>query len=119
MNSSRITWWLAFGTAMTALPVSAQVTGCTDRARCGELSPLIPMQSTEAVHMGLVWKRGSDAPKLLFHSRFPEYGFANHKGYSTPEHIEALRCHGPCTIHRRSFRPVWELLFVQETIQGL
>lgn len=53
------------------------------------------------------------------HDRFPEYGFANHKGYSTPEHIEALRCHGPCTIHRRSFRPVWELLFVQETIQGL
>jgi ribonuclease HII len=53
------------------------------------------------------------------HDRFPEYGFANHKGYGTPEHIEALRCHGPCTIHRRSFRPVWELLFVQETIQGL
>ena len=53
------------------------------------------------------------------HERFPEYGFANHKGYSTPEHIEALRCHGPCTIHRRSFRPVWELLFVQETIQGI
>ena len=39
----------------------------------GEVSPLIPMQSAEAVHMGLVWKTGSDRPKLLYHARFPEY----------------------------------------------
>lgn len=43
------------------------------RAQCGEVSPLIPMQSAEAVHMGLVWKRNSPTPKILFHSRFPEY----------------------------------------------
>jgi hypothetical protein len=43
------------------------------RATCGEVSPLIPMQSTEAVHMGLVWKRNSPTPKILFHARFPEY----------------------------------------------
>jgi Galactose oxidase-like, Early set domain/Kelch motif len=42
-------------------------------ALCGEVSPLIPMQSTEAVHMGLVWKKNSDSPKILFHARFPEY----------------------------------------------
>ena len=42
-------------------------------ALCGEVSPLIPMQSTEAVHMGLVWKRSSTTPKILFHARFPEY----------------------------------------------
>jgi Galactose oxidase-like, Early set domain/Kelch motif len=40
---------------------------------CGEVSPFIPMQSTEAVHMGLVWKRNSPVPKILFHARFPEY----------------------------------------------
>jgi hypothetical protein len=45
----------------------------TSKARCGGVSPLIPMQSAEAVHMGLVWKKGSDAPKLLYHARFPEY----------------------------------------------
>ena len=39
----------------------------------GEVSPLIPMQSAEAVHMGLVWKKDSDRPKLLYHARFPEY----------------------------------------------
>ncbi len=34
---------------------------------------------------------------------YPEYGFAQHKGYPTPQHIAALRRHGPCPIHRRSF----------------
>lgn len=42
-------------------------------AVCGQVSPFIPMQSTEAVHMGLVWKRNSETPKILFHARFPEY----------------------------------------------
>lgn len=37
---------------------------------------------------------------------YPQYGFDNHFGYSTPEHFEALRTHGPCPIHRRSFAPV-------------
>jgi len=36
----------------------------------------------------------------------PGYGFAAHKGYSTPEHLAALRELGPCPIHRRSFTPV-------------
>ncbi|MFC4728510.1 ribonuclease HII [Coralloluteibacterium thermophilus] len=36
----------------------------------------------------------------------PGYGFARHKGYSTPEHLEALERLGPCAIHRRSFAPV-------------
>jgi hypothetical protein len=45
----------------------------TSPARCGRVSPFIPMQSTEAVHMGLVWKKDSDQPKLLYHARFPEY----------------------------------------------
>jgi len=48
----------------------------------------------------------------------PLYGFQNNKGYATPEHCEALRAHGPCEIHRKSFRPVRELLFVQEVFEG-
>jgi ribonuclease HII len=42
-------------------------------------------------------------------AEFPQYGFASHKGYSTPEHFEALTRHGPCQHHRRSFAPVREL----------
>ncbi len=37
---------------------------------------------------------------------YPQYGFAQHKGYSTPEHMAALRRHGPTPVHRRSFAPV-------------
>jgi ribonuclease HII len=39
---------------------------------------------------------------------FPDYGFEDHKGYSTPGHFEALREHGPCPHHRQSFAPVRE-----------
>ncbi|MFN5178503.1 ribonuclease HII [Limnohabitans sp.] len=42
------------------------------------------------------------------HSQFPLYGFDRHKGYGTPEHIQALRTHGPTPWHRRSFAPVAE-----------
>jgi ribonuclease HII len=37
------------------------------------------------------------------HLRYPEYGFARHKGYSTRSHMKALTAHGPCPEHRRSF----------------
>lgn len=40
------------------------------------------------------------------HEEFPQYGFAAHKGYGTPEHLEALRLHGACRHHRRHFSPV-------------
>ena len=40
------------------------------------------------------------------HEEFPQYGFAAHKGYGTPEHLEALRVHGACGHHRRFFGPV-------------
>jgi len=40
------------------------------------------------------------------HRRWPAYDFARHKGYPTPGHLEALRRHGPCPIHRRTFRGV-------------
>lgn len=42
--------------------------------------------------------------------RHPGYGFAGHKGYPTPAHLEALRALGPCEEHRRSFAPVQEAL---------
>jgi ribonuclease HII len=40
------------------------------------------------------------------HERWPVYGFGGHKGYPTPEHLQALREYGPCPEHRRSFAPV-------------
>ncbi len=44
------------------------------------------------------------------HARFPQYGFDGHKGYGTAEHLQALREHGACEAHRRSYAPVREAL---------
>jgi ribonuclease HII len=51
-------------------------------------------------------KTARDAQMVEMESRHPGYGFAKHKGYPTPEHLEALSRLGPCEIHRRSFSPV-------------
>jgi ribonuclease HII len=47
-----------------------------------------------------------DAEMVELDGRYPQYGFRRHKGYPTAEHREALREHGPCPLHRRSFAPV-------------
>ncbi len=41
---------------------------------------------------------------------YPQYAFARHKGYATPQHRRLLAEHGPCPLHRRSFAPVESLL---------
>ena len=51
-------------------------------------------------------KVSRDRMLATLHDEFPQYGFASHKGYSTPEHLEALRLHGACRHHRRFFSPV-------------
>ncbi len=44
-----------------------------------------------------------------FAREFPDYGFEKHKGYGTKAHLAALKTHGPCRLHRRSFQPVAQL----------
>lgn len=54
-------------------------------------------------------KTARDAEMRRLHERYPQYGFDQHKGYSTPEHLAMLERLGPCAIHRRSFEPVRRL----------
>ena len=65
----------------------------------------------------IVAKVTRDRIMLELDKQFPEYGFARHKGYATPDHLAALDRHGPCPVHRRSFSGVWRQgeLFVLET----
>lgn len=42
--------------------------------------------------------------------KYPKYGFKQHKGYATDQHMHAIQKHGPCPIHRRSFDPVKSML---------
>ncbi len=55
-------------------------------------------------------KTARDEVMLRLHDQYPQYGFAEHKGYPTPAHLAALQKHGVSSIHRRSFRPVRELM---------
>ena len=41
-----------------------------------------------------------------YHLAHPHYGWERNKGYGTPDHLAALRDHGPCPLHRKSFAPV-------------
>ena len=81
----------------------------------------LPVQGLPIAHRAIV---GGDASSLSIASasivakvtrdrlmvelaaRYPAYGFERHKGYGTPAHLDALRRHGPCPAHRRSFAPV-------------
>jgi ribonuclease HII len=54
-------------------------------------------------------KVARDRAMVEYHHLYPEYGFDVHKGYLTKRHMEALRKHGPCPIHRKSFFGVMTL----------
>lgn len=47
-----------------------------------------------------------DRIMVEYHKQWPHYGFNRHKGYSTAEHLDNLKQHGPCPIHRMSFEPL-------------
>ncbi len=55
-------------------------------------------------------KVSRDSIMLSLHKQYPEYEFEQHKGYPTKRHCTLLRKHGPSPAHRRSFRPVAEVL---------
>lgn len=58
----------------------------------------------------IVAKVSRDQLMRDYDERYPQYGFAGHKGYGSAEHMAALTAHGPCPQHRRSFAPVAELV---------
>ncbi len=52
----------------------------------------------------IIAKVTRDTMMKEYDTKFPQYGFAQHKGYGTKKHLEAIRQHGYCEIHRRSFQ---------------
>ncbi len=91
----------------------------------GNRAPILPY-SVEAIVKGdskvaaisaasILAKTVRDAYMLGLHEQFPQYAFNQHKGYPTAAHMQRLREHGPSSVHRRSFRPVRELLLNQPT----
>lgn len=66
-------------------------------------------KSASVAAASLIAKYCRDMIMLRYHSQYPEYNFRKHKGYGTEEHIRLLDLHGPCNIHRKSFRKVMDL----------
>lgn len=54
----------------------------------------------------IIAKETRDRLMRLYHEQWPVYGFSQHKGYGTVQHLDALERHGPCPIHRYSFDPI-------------
>jgi ribonuclease HII len=106
---------LAMQRAVLALSVSVREV-YVDGNRCPELphrataivkgDSLVPAISAASI----LAKTARDAAMVKLARRYPHYGFAQHKGYPTPAHLDALRRYGPCPVHRRSFAPVQEAL---------
>ncbi|WP_419535894.1 ribonuclease HII [Endozoicomonas sp.] len=65
----------------------------------------------EIAAASIIAKVTRDREMLVMDREWPGYGIAGHKGYPTKVHMEALRKLGPAPIHRRSFKPVRELIF--------
>lgn len=66
-------------------------------------------QSFSIAAASIIAKVSRDRLMVSYAEQYPEYGFEKHKGYGTKQHLEALRKHGPCPIHRKSFAPVSRL----------
>jgi len=63
-------------------------------------------KSASIAAASIIAKVTRDRLMVQYDALYPQYGFAQHKGYGTAEHIAALRKYGPCPIHRLSFEPV-------------
>ncbi|MGL4574975.1 MAG: ribonuclease HII [Burkholderiaceae bacterium] len=102
---------LAMRRAVQGLVVTPQA-AWVDGNRAPQLS--IPVKTivkgdatVPAISAASILAKGArDREAQVLHENFPGYGFAQHKGYGTAAHLQALQALGPCPVHRRSFAPV-------------
>jgi ribonuclease HII len=109
---------LAMERALAALHVAPEYL-LTDAVRIKSWSgPQLPVIKGDAkcatvAAASIVAKVHRDALLVALHDVYPHYGFNQHKGYASPQHIAALNAHGPCAEHRRAFwrvRAAWDAL---------
>lgn len=74
------------------------------------------MKSASIAAASIIAKVERDHLMDEYDRKYPQYGFARHKGYGTAEHIEALKKYGPCPIHRTSFEPVRSILASMQAV---
>lgn len=106
---------LAMERALAALPMQPEYL-LTDAVRIrsfqGEQLPVIKgdAKCATVAAASILAKVHRDQLLLQLDAAYPAYGFAEHKGYGTPRHLAALREHGPCQFHRRTWQPIRDLI---------
>ena len=98
--------------ALTELPEYLLTDAVRIKSFTGEQLPVIKgdAKCATVAAASIIAKVHRDALLVELGREHPQYGFAEHKGYATPQHIAALREHGPCVHHRRQFWRVREAL---------
>jgi ribonuclease HII len=112
--------WRAMVLALDALPVKPDfvlVDGLRVPAIRIKQKPIVggDAKSFSIAAASVIAKVTRDRMMLTIHEQFPQYNFAQHKGYATREHLAALGRFGPCPIHRKTFEPV---RLVNEPVQA-
>lgn len=75
-----------------------------------QISPIkAESKSASVAAASIIAKYVRDVMMVHYHDVYPEYNFKKHKGYCTQEHLRMIRLHGPCPIHRKSFKKVMSM----------
>ncbi len=92
---------------LASLPLHALVDGLRVKTLCVPQTAIVEgdAKSVSIAAASVLAKVTRDRLMCAYHAEFPGYGFAEHKGYGTPQHLEAIGKLGACPIHRRTFAP--------------
>ena len=119
IDSSRIDAWNIYQASRQAMVAAlSQLNPLPDYLLLDAIEIDLPIEQKALIHgdarsisiaaASILAKVERDRRMEEFDQIYPQYGLAQHKGYGTPEHLEALRTHGPTPLHRFSYAPVRE-----------
>ena len=119
IDASRIDAWNIYQASRQAMIAAvSQLNPLPDYLLLDAIEIDLPIEQKALIHgdarsvsiaaASILAKTERDRRMQEFDQLYPQYGFAQHKGYGTPEHLEALRQHGPTPLHRYSYAPVRE-----------
>jgi ribonuclease HII len=119
IDSSRIDAWNIYQASRQAMVAAlCQMKPLPDYLLLDAVELDLPIEQRALIHgdarsvsiaaASILAKVERDRRMEEFDELYPQYGLAQHKGYGTPEHLEALRRHGPTSLHRFSYAPVRE-----------
>lgn len=117
IESARIDAWNIYQASLQAMLLAlAQLSLAPDFLLLDAVRLDVPIEQRSLIHgdarsvsiaaASILAKTARDARMEELGAQFPQYGLARNKGYGTPDHLEALRLHGPSPLHRFSFAPV-------------